>query len=56
MDKEKRYSLTERGREELDKGLDRFFGTFFDVDEMREHCKCDHQGPCYHHHHEHRKR
>jgi DNA-binding PadR family transcriptional regulator len=53
MDEEKRYSLTEKGREELDRGLDRFFGTFFDIDEMREHCRCDHKGPCHHHHHGH---
>jgi DNA-binding PadR family transcriptional regulator len=39
-DEEKQYSLTAAGREELDRSLDHFFSMFFDIDEMREVCKC----------------
>ena len=37
---EKRYSLTDEGREELDRSLDHFFAMFFDIDEMRKACPC----------------
>jgi DNA-binding PadR family transcriptional regulator len=40
VDKNKRYSLTKHGREELEMSLNTFFETFCDVDEMRSHCKC----------------
>jgi DNA-binding PadR family transcriptional regulator len=51
VDEEKRYSLTEEGRKELDASLDHFFSIFFDIDEMREACQCgggdhDHPGDC----------
>jgi DNA-binding PadR family transcriptional regulator len=51
MDEDKRYSLTDKGREELDRGLDMFFATFFDIDEMRNHCNYDHRSSCHHQHH-----
>jgi DNA-binding PadR family transcriptional regulator len=41
MDEEKRYSLTDEGREELDRSLDHFFSMFFDIDEMRDACPCE---------------
>jgi DNA-binding PadR family transcriptional regulator len=41
VDGEKRYSLTDEGREELDRSLDHFFSMFFDIDEMREACPCE---------------
>lgn len=44
VDGDKRYSLTDQGREELDASLDHFFSVFFDIDEMREACQC-HGGP-----------
>jgi DNA-binding PadR family transcriptional regulator len=44
MDGEKRYSLTKMGEEALEEHLDKFFSTFCDIDEMREHCKCHGQG------------
>ena len=40
VDGEKRYSLTDEGRKELDRSLDHFFSMFFDIDEMREACPC----------------
>ena len=40
IDDKKRYSLSKKGKTELDASLDRFFSTFCDVDEMRAHCKC----------------
>ena len=39
IDENKRYSLTKRGRKELDVHLDTFFNTFCDIDEMRSCCK-----------------
>lgn len=42
VDKNKSYSLTKSGKQELQTNIDRFFETFFDVDEMRSHCKCEH--------------
>jgi DNA-binding PadR family transcriptional regulator len=41
VDEDKRYSLTEAGRGELDRSLDHFFSMFFDIDEMREACPCE---------------
>ncbi len=41
VDEEKRYSLTEEGKRELDRSLDHFFSIFFDIDEMREACPCE---------------
>ena len=40
VDDDKRYSLTEEGREELERSLDHFFTMFFDIDDMREACIC----------------
>ena len=40
VDENKRYSLTKRGKDELDASIDMFFQTFSDIEEMREHCKC----------------
>ena len=42
IDENKRYSLTKRGKDELDASIDTFFQTFSDIDEMREHCTCEH--------------
>ena len=39
VDEDKRYSLTRRGRNELDVHLNMFFKTFCDIDEMRSCCK-----------------
>jgi DNA-binding PadR family transcriptional regulator len=44
VDEEKRYSLTDHGKEELDRSLDHFFAMFFDIDDMREACRCS-EGP-----------
>lgn len=41
VDDEKRYSLTEDGKKELDRSLDHFFSMFFDIEEMREACPCE---------------
>ena len=38
VDKNKKYSLTKKGEEELDMSLNQFFNTFCDVEEMRKHC------------------
>ena len=40
VDNEKKYSLTKKGKEELEMSLNTFFDTFFDIDEMKSHCKC----------------
>ena len=40
VDKSKKYSLTKKGKEELDLSLNTFFDTFCDIDEMKSHCKC----------------
>ncbi len=40
VDKNKKYSLTKKGKEELDMSLNTFFETFCDIDEMRSHCQC----------------
>ncbi len=47
VDNEKRYTLTEAGKEELDRSLDNFFSIFFDIDEMKKACRCnpDHEHP-----------
>jgi DNA-binding PadR family transcriptional regulator len=47
MDKEKRYSLTDQGKDELERSLDMFFSMFFDIEEMKEECRCSR----YHEHH-----
>jgi DNA-binding PadR family transcriptional regulator len=39
VDENKRYSLTKRGKDELDVSLNTFFQTFWDIDEMRSCCK-----------------
>ncbi len=38
MDKNKRYSLTERGQKALEAHLDSFVNTFYDIDEMKSCC------------------
>jgi DNA-binding PadR family transcriptional regulator len=40
VDDNKKYSLTKKGKEELETNLDTFFNTFCDIDEMRSHCQC----------------
>ena len=40
VDDGKKYSLTQKGKEELEMSLDTFFDTFCDIDEMRSHCQC----------------
>ena len=40
MDDDKRYSLTKNGEKELKMNLNMFFDTFYDLDEMREQCRC----------------
>ena len=40
IDENKRYSLTSKGKEELEKSINTFFETFSDVEEMRSHCNC----------------
>jgi DNA-binding PadR family transcriptional regulator len=37
-DKDKKYSLTKKGEEILEKHLKTFFATFCDLDEMRDCC------------------
>jgi DNA-binding PadR family transcriptional regulator len=49
VDDDKRYSLTDEGRAELERSLDHFFTMFFDVDDMREACIC--KGRHAHHDH-----
>jgi DNA-binding PadR family transcriptional regulator len=39
VDDNKRYSLTKKGRKELDIHINTFFETFCDIDEMRSCCK-----------------
>ena len=39
VDKNKRYSLTKKGRKELEIHIDSFFETFCDIDEMRSCCR-----------------
>ena len=38
-DKNRKYSLTKKGREQLENHLKTFFSTFCDLDEMRRCCK-----------------
>lgn len=38
VDANKRYSLTELGKQELEVSLDTFFKTFSDIDDMRSCC------------------
>ena len=38
MDKDKRYSLTEKGQKALEAHLDSFVNTFYDIDEMKSCC------------------
>ena len=40
VDDDKKYSLSEKGKQELDKNLNFFFDTFCDIEEMRTHCQC----------------
>ena len=40
VDENKKYSLTKKGKEELNMSLNQFFETFEDIDEMRKYCKC----------------
>jgi PadR family transcriptional regulator PadR len=40
IDGHKRYSLTQKGKKELEQSLHTFFDTFCDVDEMRTKCQC----------------
>ena len=44
IDGYKRYSLTSRGKKELDMSLNTFFETFSDVDEMKSQCNCHKYG------------
>ncbi len=47
VDKDKRYSLTERGKKALEAHLDSFVNTFYDIDEMKSCCckeKFSHEG------------
>ncbi|UCF08568.1 MAG: PadR family transcriptional regulator [Thermoplasmata archaeon] len=39
VDQNKRYSLTKKGRRDLENHLNTFFNTFCDIDEMRSCCK-----------------
>jgi len=39
MDNNKRYSLTKKGKKELEIHINTFFETFCDIDEMRSRCK-----------------
>lgn len=39
IDKDKRYSLTKKGQQELKNHINIFFRTFCDLDEMRSCCK-----------------
>jgi DNA-binding PadR family transcriptional regulator len=43
-DDHKKYSLTIKGKNELEMSLDTFFNTFCDIDEMRTHCQCHRHG------------
>lgn len=38
-DKNKKYSLTGKGKKELEAHLSAFFNTFYDIDEMKSCCK-----------------
>ena len=40
IDENKRYSLTDKGKKDLEMSLNTFFETFSDVDEMKSHCNC----------------
>lgn len=40
IDENKRYTLTEKGRKNLEVHLDAFIRTFYDIDEMKS-CCCD---------------
>ena len=40
VNENKKYSLTKKGKQELDKSLNQFFDTFCDIEEMRKHCRC----------------
>jgi DNA-binding PadR family transcriptional regulator len=40
IDGNKRYSLTQKGKKELEQSLHVYFDTFCDVDEMRAKCQC----------------
>jgi len=40
VDENKQYSLTTKGKKELETSLNHFFETFFDIDEMRHQCEC----------------
>ena len=39
INSDKSYSLTQKGKKELNIHLDTFFNTFCDIDEMRSKCK-----------------
>ena len=43
VDEDKKYSLTEKGEQELEMSINKFFETFCDIKEMRSHCKCHQQ-------------
>jgi DNA-binding PadR family transcriptional regulator len=40
IDEGKRYSLTKKGKDELEVNINSFFDTFCDIDEMKDHCRC----------------
>ena len=48
IDKHKRYSLTKKGKQELETNIHSFLETFWDIDDMRNHCCCNHHTntPC----------
>jgi PadR family transcriptional regulator, regulatory protein PadR len=39
VNKDKRYSLTEKGQKTLEASIDEFVNTFYDIDEMKS-CSC----------------
>jgi len=40
IDKDKRYTLTKKGQQELETNIHSFLDTFWDIDKMRSHCCC----------------
>ena len=40
VDDDKKYSLSKKGKQELEQNLNIFFDTFCDIEDMRTHCRC----------------
>ena len=40
IDKDKRYTLSKKGKQELETNIHTFLDTFYDIDDMRNHCCC----------------